>query len=39
MDTNDQIRATLISGVLNPWVGCGFLTGLIIGYAIGRFGI
>lgn len=38
MDTNDAIRATLIKGLLNPWVGLAFTVGLITGYLVGRFG-
>lgn len=36
MDTNDQIRATLIKGLLNPWVGLAFLSGGILGYILGK---
>jgi hypothetical protein len=33
MDTNDQIRSTLLKGLLSPWVGVAFLVGFIAGRA------
>jgi hypothetical protein len=31
-DTNDKIRSTLVTGLLNPWVGLAFLAGFIAGW-------
>lgn len=33
MDTNDQIRSTLIKGLINPWSIACFLLGCLTGYA------
>lgn len=35
-DTNDKIRSTLLSGLLNPWVAVGTLVGGIAGFIVGK---
>lgn len=33
-DTNDTIRAALLKGLLNPWVGLAFCVGFGVGYLV-----